>query len=181
MLIQFNAYLIPYIIGISITLVLAIIILRFKTGKNYQLTSLLLISCTLWMLGFALEILNTSLIGKIIFGRIQYFGIVMFPLLFFILTMKYAGFTGMLKKERIIALNIVPAVSLVLFLTNSIHGLMWKNEIVHSSGLLIVTSINDYGAAFWVWISFSYILLFISTIFLFFIFASRYRFFKRQA
>ncbi len=58
---------------------------------------------------------------------------------------------------------------------------MWKNEIVHSSGLLTVTSINDYGTAFWVWTSFSYILLFISTIFLFFIFASRYRFFRYQA
>ena len=181
MLIQFNAYIIPYIIGITISLVLAIIILRFKTGKNYKLTSLLLISCTVWMLGCALEILNTSLIGKIIFGRIQYFGIVMVPLLFFIITMKYAGFTGMLKKERIIALSIIPAASLVLFLTNSIHGLMWKNGIVHSSGLLIVTSINDYGAAFWVWTSFSYILLFISTVFLFFIFASRYRFFRGQA
>ncbi len=75
MLIQFNAYLIPYIIGISITLVLAIIILRSKSGKNYRLTSLLLISCTVWMLGCALEILNTTLVGKIIFGRIQYFGI----------------------------------------------------------------------------------------------------------
>ena len=181
MLIQFNAYLIPYIIGISITLVLAIIILRSKSGKNYRLTSLLLISCTVWMLGCALEILNTSLIGKIIFGRIQYFGTVMVPLLFFILTMKYAGFTGVLKKERIIALSIIPAASLVLFLTNSIHGLMWKNEIVHSSGLLIATSVSDYGTAFWVWISFSYILLFISTVFLFFIFASRYRFFRRQA
>jgi len=181
MLIQFNAYLIPYIIGISISLVLAIIILRFKSGKNYRLTSLLLISCTVWMLGCALEILNTSLIGKIIFGRIQYFGIAIVPLLFFILTMKYAGFSRILKKERIIALSIIPAASLVLFLTNNIHGLMWKNEVVHSSGLLTVLSINDYGAAFWVWISFSYILLFISTVFLFFIFASRYRFFRRQA
>jgi len=181
MLIQFNAYLIPYIIGISITLVLAIIILRFKSGKNYGLTSLLLIACTIWMLGCALEILNTTLIGKIIFGRIQYFGIVAVPLLFFILTIKYAGFTRILKKERIITLSIIPAVSLVLFLTNNIHSLMWKNEVVHSSGLLTVTSISDYGTAFWVWTGFSYVLLFISTIFLFFIFASRYRFFRRQA
>jgi diguanylate cyclase (GGDEF)-like protein/PAS domain S-box-containing protein len=181
MLIQFNAYLIPYIIGISISLVLAIIILRSKTGKDYRLTSILLIACTIWMLGCALEILNTSLIGKIIFGRIQYFGVVTVPLLFFLLTMEYAGFTWILKKERIIAVSIIPAVSLVLFLTNNIHNLMWKNEIVHSSGLLTVLAVNDYGAAFWVWTSFSYILLFISTIFLFFIFASRYRFFRLQA
>jgi diguanylate cyclase (GGDEF)-like protein/PAS domain S-box-containing protein len=181
MLIQFNAYLIPYIIGILITLVLAIIILRSKSGKNYRLTSLLLISCTVWMLGCALEILNTTIVGKIIFGRIQYFGISTVPLLFFLLTMEYAGFTRMLKKERIIALSIIPAASLVLFLTNNIHSLMWKNEIVHSSGLLKVLSINDYGTAFWVWTSFSYILFFISTIFLFFIFASRYRFFRYQA
>ncbi|MGZ5548949.1 MAG: histidine kinase N-terminal 7TM domain-containing protein, partial [Nitrososphaeraceae archaeon] len=181
MLIQFNVYLIPYIIGISISLIFTIIILRSKTGKDYRLTSLLLISCTVWMSGRALEILNTTLVGKIIFGRIQYFGIVMVPLLFFILAMKYAGFVGMFKKERIIVLSIIPATTLVLFLTNSIHGLMWKNEIVHSSGLLTVTSISDYGIAFWVWTSFSYILLFISTIFLFFIFASRYRFFRLQA
>ena len=178
--IQFNSYLIPYIIGILITLILAIIILRFKTGKNYRLTSILLIACTIWMFGCALEILNTNLAGKIIFGRIQYFGISAVPLLFFLLTMEYAGFTRMLKKEKIIALSIIPAASLVLFLTNNI-GLMWKNEVVHTSGLLTVLSINDYGAAFWVWTGFSYILLFISTIFIFFIFASRYRFFKLQA
>jgi len=133
------------------------------------------------MFGCALEILNTTLVGKIIFGRIQYFGIVIVPLVFFILTMKYAGFTRIINKKNIILFSIIPAISLILFLTNNIHGLMWKNEIIHSSGLLTVLSMNDYGAAFWVWTGFSYLLLLISTIFLFFIFLSRYKFFRIQA
>ena len=101
--------------------------------------------------------------------------------MFFLLTVEYAGYDWILKKKRIIGLSIIPAISLILFLTNNIHNLMWKNEIVHPSGLLTVLSVNDYGAAFWFWTSFSYVLLFISTIFLFFIFASRYRFFRKQA
>lgn len=181
MIIQFNAYVIPYIIGILITLILTIIILKSKAGKDYRLASILLIACTLWMLGCALEIINATLIGKIIFGRIQYFGISTVPLLFFLLTMKYAGFSWILKKERIIILSIIPAISLILFLTNNIHALMWKSEIIHTSGLLTVLSINDYGIAFWIWTAFSYVLFLISTIFLFSIFASRYRFFRYQA
>ncbi len=181
MVIQFNAYLIPYIVGISITLVVAVLILRFKTGKNYKLTSVLSIACTLWMLGCALEILNTNLIGKIIFGRIQYFGLSIIPLVFFLLTMEYAGFTWILKRKRIIVLSIIPAISLILFLTNNIHNLMWRNEVIHSSGLLTVLSKSDYGIAFWIWTGFSYVLFLISTVFLIFIIASRYRFFRYQA
>jgi diguanylate cyclase (GGDEF)-like protein/PAS domain S-box-containing protein len=181
MLIQFSKYLIPYLAVIPITLAVVIIISRYKSREDLKITSYLIIACTVFAFGYALEIMNVTLAGKIIFGSVKYLGESSIQIVFFILIAKLAGLARLIKKDVVIVLSIIPAAGLVLFLTNNIHKLMYKNLTVQPNGLLTVASIKDYGIVYWIWLGYAILIGIVSIIFLFTILAGGYKFFRRQA
>lgn len=181
MLFHFTNYLIPYIIAIPIIVVFAILLFRIKSSEDLKITSFLIVGCAVWASGYALEVMNVTLTGKIISDGILSFGESLIQILLLILTAKLAGFTRLLKKDMLILLNIKPVVIMILIFTNSFHGLLYKNWEVQPNGLLEVTSITDYGPIYWAWVGFDSIVGITTLIFLILILSGRQKFFRRQA
>jgi len=181
MLIQFSKYLIPYIVALAITLPFIIIVCRLKSSEDLKITSFLLIVSIVWILGLALEIMNVTLTGKIIFNSIGYLGEASISLIIFILSVKLAGFTRLLKKDMLIVYSIIPAADMISHIINNITGLIHKNLIIQPSGMLEAASGKVYEIAGWTWVGYDGILILLSLIFLFLILTGRHKFFRRQA
>ena len=181
MLIQFSKYLIPYLVVLPLILTFVIILFRLKSSEDLKISTFLTLAIAVWILGFILEMMNVTITGKTIFGSIRHLGIGSVNVMLFLLAVKIADFTKLIKKNIIIILFVVPVVITVLFQTNIIHGLMMKNVVILQNGILGVTSVKDYGIAFWVWTGYLVIMAFASLVFLFVVLAGRHKFFRRQA
>jgi diguanylate cyclase (GGDEF)-like protein len=181
MIIQFSIYAIPYLIVLALTLPYIIIIFRLKSREDLKITSLLLIFSVVWILGLALEIINVTIIGKIIFNSLGYIGSALISVAIFILSAKLAGFTRLIKKDIVIAISIIPAADLVSHIINNIYGLLQKTITIRPGGILEAVSGKVYGIASWIWLGYDGVLVLLSLIFLFMILAGSHKFFRRQA
>ncbi|MFK8183274.1 MAG: histidine kinase N-terminal 7TM domain-containing protein [Phormidesmis sp.] len=84
-------------------------------------------SVFVWCFFAIFEHLAPAETPRIIFGKLQYFGIVSFPVLWWAFTLRYTQQDGWLKPSVLKALSVIPAVSLMLALTDSWHGWIWKS------------------------------------------------------
>jgi PAS domain S-box-containing protein len=107
----------------------------------------------LWSLGFALNRATTDLAAKLWFTKLQQFGIMTVPPAVLVFTLQQTGRGSWLSRGRLALLGVVPAVCLLLSLTNDAHELFWRNprlDQVHNT--LILTR----GPAFWAFAVFAY-------------------------
>ncbi|MHB1347224.1 MAG: diguanylate cyclase domain-containing protein, partial [Candidatus Humimicrobiaceae bacterium] len=132
-------------------------------------------------MGTALEIVNVTFIGKLIFRNLGYIGLISIPVIFFVLSAKLAGFSRLIRKDMLIVLSIIPAADLLSHLINDIFGLMQNNLTIQSNSILRAVSGGGYKTATWIWLGYDGILVLFSLIFLVLILAGRHRFFRRQA
>src|SRR5262245_66677375 len=79
-----------------------------------------------WTLGYALELCSADLPLIILWAKVEYLGIVAGPLTAMLLALAYTGRTHWLTRRRIVALTIVPTITLALVWTNELHGLIWS-------------------------------------------------------
>jgi len=181
MIFQFSVYVIPYLVALAITLPYLVIIFRLKSSEDLKITALLLIGTVVWISGLALEIVNVTLVGKVIFNSLGYAGLTIVPVAIFILSAKLAGFTRLVKKDIIIAVSIIPAADLVSHIVNDISALIQNKLTIRPDGILESASGKGYEIAGWIWLGYTGILILLSLIFLFLVLAGRHRFFRRQA
>jgi diguanylate cyclase (GGDEF)-like protein len=132
-----------------------------------------------WCLGYGFEIAAPGIANKILWAKIQYFGIVSVPIFWLLYTIHFTGTSYMLSHR---VRWLVPAISLVTLLlawTNEWHGLIWKEIRVHQ-GPFHDLSIG-YGTWFWVNIAYSYLLILAGTVLLVRFFIYSQGLFRRQA
>jgi PAS domain S-box-containing protein len=144
---------------------LAVFIVRNRRGPGSQALSVLIIGASLWSLGYAFEILASSLTYKLFWERFEFFGIVIIPLAWFTFVAQYLGNPGWMKRilQHRVLLLIVPIVTLALVWTNELHNLVWQQVKLELVGPLVTLDF-ERGPWFWVLIGFSYILLFLGSI-----------------
>jgi PAS domain S-box-containing protein len=139
---------------------LAIYIARKRRGPGSQALSILILGASVWSLGYAFEILASNLSYKLLWERIEFFGIVTIPLAWFTFVAQYLGYPGWMRRilKQKILLGIIPAITLVLVWTNELHDLVWQSVIVQPIGPLVTLEFVR-GPWFWVLMFFSYSLL----------------------
>ncbi|KAA0272528.1 MAG: PAS domain S-box protein, partial [Chloroflexi bacterium] len=116
-----------------------------------------------WSLGYALEIAGTDLETKLFWGKSQYLGIVLVPLLWVGFAFHHANQAKWLTLRTILPMSIIPAVTFALVLTTEKHGLIWDEIGVTRTGSFSALSVT-YGFWFWIHTTYSYILLLIGTV-----------------
>jgi diguanylate cyclase (GGDEF)-like protein/PAS domain S-box-containing protein len=127
-----------------------------------------------------LELLGKELSFKILMSKIEYIGIAIVPVTFFILVLYFSGYTNWTQIKKNFFLLIIPFIILGLVFTNERHGLIWKELLLYQSGKYLFLNVK-YGIGFWVYASFSYLLLGISYVILIKTIISKVRIFKMQA
>lgn len=110
-------------------------------------------SIFVWLAGTGLELAAVNNADKILFAKIQYFGIVTLPVFWLLFALEYEGLKFSL--QHIAALCVLPAINLIMVWTNELHKLVWSGFETLGD-----TMIYQHGIWFWVIVAYNYFLIF---------------------
>ncbi len=128
---------------------------------------MLAVGCvTEWSLTYVMEIFSTDLAEKVLWAKLEYFGISYVALGMFIFTMHYSGHGNWLTRTRTALLAIIASFSFMLALTNEWHHQIWT-DVQFTNGLPLGPLSLQHGLLFVILTIFQYVLIAVST-FLFF-------------
>ena len=128
---------------------------------------MLAIGCSIeWSLTYAMEIYSTNMADKIMWAKLEYFGISFVALGMFIFAMHYSGHGSWLTPTRTALLSITCSFSFIFALTNDWHRQIWP-RIQFANDLPFGPLEVSHGAAFYFLVIFQYVLLAAVTILFF--------------
>jgi signal transduction histidine kinase len=146
---QFNPYLPPLILAVVVLSALAFFIWQRRSTTSLSLLVFFFILTVIeWSLGYGWQLVATSLPLKILAAKVQYFGIVSAPVLWFIFALQYTGRDKWLTQAKAAQLMVVPMITLLLVWTNEVHGLIWTANRLRSFGSYTMMDMS-YGLGFW--------------------------------
>ena len=114
----------------------------------------------IWTFGYALELGSTVIETKVLWAKVQYFGIAAVPVAWLSFALFYSSMERWLTRRNLALLVAIPIVALVLVWTNELHGLIWSSLTLDKGWQFLVV---EYGPGFWVFWIYSYILLLAGT------------------
>ena len=161
----YNPYIIPLITAATISVVLAVFVWRRRPAPGLTPFLLLLLSVAEWSLGYALELGSAHLATKVFWSQVKYMGVAFVPLFWLTFALQYTGRTKWLKPRNVVLLLIEPFLTLLLVWTNHLHDLIWSSIGMETIASVSVR-VSTHGAWFWLHVIYSYLLIFIGTIFL---------------
>ncbi|HLP18293.1 MAG TPA: histidine kinase N-terminal 7TM domain-containing protein, partial [Bacteroidota bacterium] len=127
--------------------------------------TIFMLSAAFWAFTGALEWFVALPDEKAFWSQISYFGIVNVAPAFFCFVLAYSGYARLLTKRNVILLWLIPAITLLLALTNKWHGLNWPSYamVQHPLGNYMY---YEHGPSFWMFVGYSYLLNIASSILL---------------
>lgn len=127
---------------------------------------LIMLCMALWSVNYAFEIGFMDIEYKYVFAKLQYLGIAFAPVAWFLFAAEYSGVCRQFARKYEKILFIFPCITILLMLTNSIHGLYFDGFYLDVSGgfpLLVL----KHGPFFWTFYIYSFILLMLGIFFFF--------------
>lgn len=161
---QYTPFAIPLALAALIAAVLAIYIWDRRHVAGAKPAVALMVALFVWSAGYMLEFMGADLETKLSWAKIQYFGITTLPLAAFLFALEFSGSKAWLTTQKFLALAALPAITLILVLTNEHHQLIWSDW--HIQSLLANTTVMrfEYGLLFWISTFFAYGLLVAGTV-----------------
>jgi signal transduction histidine kinase len=152
---------VPLILFISATLALWLgaLIHRRASAPGGSAFVWLMASIALWCITSAFHALTPALDEKILWAKVQYFGIATVPPLWFAFLSDYVGARWSADRRVRIALGAVAATTIALALTNESHHLIWASVEIAPNG----AAVYEHGAWFWIAAVYHYVLLLAGT------------------
>jgi len=163
---QYTPYAYPLAIAALLAALLAFYMWERRSTSGAKPAAVLLLALFVWSTGYSLEFMGADLPTKIFWAKIQYFGIVTLPVGLLLFALVFSGKSAWITKPRLAVLMMIPVATLVLALSNELHQLIWSDWSLETLGDTFVLNL-EHGLGFWVYITYTYILLAISTILIF--------------
>ncbi|MDD5659447.1 MAG: histidine kinase N-terminal 7TM domain-containing protein [Actinomycetota bacterium] len=179
-ILKYIKLIIPLLIGIITSAVSIFYLLKHKSFSKYKVGILLFGGFLIWLTGFTLELFMTDFYGKVLLSKIEYIGVVIIPVAFFVLALEFSGYPNWLTSKKAILISSISIIVLVLTATNEFHGLIWSEideNIMIGSQLKII----KYGYGFWIWVIYAYSLIAISYFLLIKSLLNKFKLFKIQS
>jgi PAS domain-containing protein len=152
----------PLLVSAAVTLMVMVYAwIRRADNPGGPALTLIAAAMSVWTLTYALELAGAGLTTKLVWGRIQYFGIVLLPYGWFVFTCDHGGIR--IRPKARLALLLLPMITLILALTADRHTLIWRHTGIVSTGSFSVLKVT-HGLAFWIFWVYSYSLLFSGTV-----------------
>ena len=156
---QWTSHMIPLIIGVVFSVASAFYILRQRMHDARSRTgALVLLAGAEWGLGYILELGSTALQAKVLWAKVQYVGIVLFPTVWLIYCLQYTGRHRWLSRRNLVLIGLIPSVALLLAWTNDAHSLMWGQPTLSTSGSISFL-VQDFGIGFWIFWAYAILLV----------------------
>jgi len=159
---QYTPYVLPLLVAAAISAALALYAWRRRPAPGATPFALLMVAVAEWSLGNALELGSTDLLTKGFWTKIEFLGVTAVPVLWLAFALQHTGREKWLTTRNLVLLAIEPLVTLLLHWTNEVHGLIARDVRLDTSGSFPVLDLT-YGAGFWVYIAYSYLLLLLGT------------------
>ncbi|CAN5719985.1 hypothetical protein BH24ACT20_BH24ACT20_13980 [soil metagenome] len=155
-------YAVPLYAVAALSVGLAVYTWRRRGTSGAGAMTVFLLALALWSVGAGLGISAAGLPAKVLWGRLEYLGIVAVPPAWLVFVLQYTGRQRWLTPTRGALLYGVPLVTWVLFWTNGAHGLMWGEVRLDDALPFPSLEVVEYGAWFWIHSAYSYALMFVS-------------------
>jgi len=128
-----------------------------RRGPGATAFTALLLAVALWAATYGLELLSEPLAQKVFWAKVQYFGIVLIPVAWFVFALQYADRVAQPGVPLLALLMAVPLITLALLWNPSANSLIWTHaEIVEGSSINLLRL--SRGPWFWVHTAYSYLL-----------------------
>lgn len=135
-----------------------------KHPQGKAILALSLAAC--WWAGVnILEYGCSSLAIKEFWAALEYFGIEAIPIAWLAVILIFTDNRKWISLRNILLVSIIPALTIILMVTNSCHGLMRTHIALDTNGPFSVIT-KDYGPWFWVAMSYNNLLMIVSALLL---------------
>lgn len=138
---------------------------RRKSVPGLRAFALMTAGLAWWSLWYGAEIALPGLAVKLWMARAEYIGIVSVPCGWALFAVGYTGRDRWLTRKWIIALAVVPVVTILAAFTNDFHHLFYTSITLNENGPLSVLDAS-YGALWFLNFSYSYLMMLAGTIYL---------------
>jgi len=143
------------------------IIIARRERPSWKAGVLILLSCAEVTLAHALQGVNSDFAIKVFWYKMCILGFTITPTAFFCLTLRYGGWENILTTRTLVMLSVFPALTAGLVLTNELHGLVWNPaSIARIVTITTFVSIADAHIWYWLFVTYSYLLMGIGCFFL---------------
>lgn len=147
------------LLSFAVSVLLTIIVLRKRDAPGALPFVGMVIGIGIWSLAYAFELFAPSLEGKIFWAKIQYIGISVVPVGWFLFVQEYSGNDRWSGKKAAGLLMLIPITTVLVAFTNSMHGYLWNRVALIDQGSVNLLAIERYGIWWWVFFVYSYGLL----------------------
>ena len=168
------SYAVALILSAIISLVIAIYAGRHRSIKGAKGLALAMTGLMIWSFTYAIRWLSAEPAAQIFWLNATYLGVIIAPTAFFILSMEFTDHPQVLSPRNVLLLTIEPALTLLIILTDSYHGLFFAS-------LQTTDTILNGGVWFWFNMVYSYVLILISAILLAINIVRGTRFYRSQS
>jgi PAS domain S-box-containing protein len=155
-----------FLCNVFISLFVAFLAWQRKTVRGARELFQLMLAVGIWCFFLVFETSETTQAGKIFYAKLAYLGAVTTPVFYLLFVLRFVEKDNFFKVRNLFLIFVIPVVTLCLVFTNNIHHLIWSDFSEISAN----TNMMEYshGLAFWIgYFGYNYLLLFLSTIFLF--------------
>ncbi len=152
---------------------------RRSLGEWATSFAILAFAIAFWSFAYSLEVAATTQAAKLTWAKIEYLGIVTVPVAWFVFALQYTNRAGWLTRRWLLVLCISPILTVLFVFTNELHGLIWSEVGLDSSGPIPVLS-TTHGPWFWIHSLYSYVLIITGAILLLQAFTRYPRAYRRQ-
>ncbi len=152
---QYTPYALPLLGATLLNLALGVVALSRRRVAGAPAFAVLVAAGAVWSLSYALQLGGLDEPTQILFGNLEYLGIVWVPVATLVFALTYTGRGQWIKPPVLGILAIEPVLTIILLWTMPTHGLVRAAVILDRSGplpMLIITR----GPWFWVHTTYSY-------------------------
>ncbi|MFQ5743203.1 MAG: histidine kinase N-terminal 7TM domain-containing protein, partial [Acidobacteriota bacterium] len=176
---QNTPYDLPLIVSVVICLLVGLLAWRRRPRPGGTALALLMVAVAFWSGGYALELSSAELGRKILWAKIQYFGILAVPISALSFSLLYSGRVKRVGPRFLTLLAIEPLLTLVLLWNPTTSSLMWSEMRLDLSRSFSVLDLT-YGPWFWVNATYSYGLYLLASAYLVGALARSPRLYRKQ-
>ena len=157
---QLNILVFIYLLGGFVSLLL--VYFSFKKRDDPILVAFipLCIAIFIWCITSAGEAMSPDIFGKYVWSVLSYFGSQTSPVFFFLFTLIYTGHYQIATKKTTGLLLLLPAISILLAITNPFHHILWPEIQLVETQWFGYSGYYHHGPWFWIEILYSYFFLF---------------------
>jgi PAS domain S-box-containing protein len=158
-----SSYTVLILVGGIISSILAVLAWRRRPEIGATTFSLMMLAVAEWSLTNVLEMTVATLSAKVFWAKVEYIGIVAVPMTWLCFALQYTSREKWVTRRNLCWLALIPLITLLLVWSNDIHGLIWSEIAMDTSGPTPLLALT-HGVWFWVYIAFSYIVLLTGTL-----------------